>query len=208
MEHTEKPIPPSAEQNKQNHAWWSTLSDAWKQAFNETMLMRSDTSAPDDESLHRICQAQVLRFAGPTAPYPNMSVSLDDLSGLSGFGNLTILVVSHQKISSLKEISHLKQLKSLFVFNNRISSLEGIEGMTNLTELYFHANQVTSLEPLRNMTQLQTIACNHNKINSLEGVGTQHKKNLKTFTCLPNEQLPDEEVIRMEREVGIRCLRG
>ncbi len=208
MEPTEQFSPPTAKQTKQNKAWWNALSDSWKQAFNETTLQRSDTTMPDDEQLHRICQSQVLRFAGPTAPYPNMTFELEDLSGVAAIEGLTILVVSHHKITSLEEISGLRRLSSLFVFNNQIKSLKGIENLTNLAELYFHCNEISSLKPLKNLTKLRTIGCNYNKISSFEGIGAQHKNALKTFTCLPNELVPDEEVIKMEREIGIRCVQG
>ena len=71
-----------------------------------------------------------------------------------------------------------------------------------------NVNKVESLEPLQRLVQIHTLYCNYNQISSLEGIGPQHSDRLQKFVCLPNEHLPNREVIRMEREVGIRCLQG
>ena len=64
---------PTAKQHAQNLSWWNALSEPWKRAYNEVMLRRSVTDVPDDQTLHNITQAVVMRFAGPKAPYPNMT---------------------------------------------------------------------------------------------------------------------------------------
>jgi len=208
MEEAELSVPPTAAENQQNHAWWNSLTDPWKQAFNEVTLRRSSTEMLDDQTLHNVYRTSVVRFAGPTASYPNMSIELEDFSGITDLKNLKILVVTHHNITSLKEISHMDYLTSLFVFNNKIESLEGIEGLKNLTELYVQGNQISSLMPLEHLSQLINICCNYNKISSLEGITVQHRPNLKMFACIPNDDLWDSEIIRMEREIGIRCVKG
>ena len=208
MESQETPLAPTPEQIAQNLAWWNTLSEPWKRAFNEVIRQNSTADVPDDETLHSICTAEVHRFSGPGAPFPNMSFELEDMSGITGLNNLKILILGFQKLTSLREIGHLKELRSLFVFNNQIDSLEGIESLENLTDLYFNVNQVSSLVPLQHLTNLQTIYCNYNNITSLEGIGEQHVQNLKNFVCLPNEQLAFKEIGRMERDIGIQCVKA
>lgn len=208
MHSTETHQVPTPEQIKESISWWNTLSDAWKCAFNETMLRRTTTDCPDNQDLFNIHQCQTLRLAGPTAPYPNMTFELEDLSGLKGLPNVSIVIVTFHKLHSLKELSGLKQITSLFLHNNQIASLEGIEDLENLGEIYFNVNQVTSLLPLSQLTNLHTVYCNYNRLTSFEGIGVQHRPNLKNFICLPNDSIAETEVINMERDLGIRCKKG
>lgn len=189
--------------------WWMNLSPAWQMAFNEVVLQRGGiTDLPSDESLELIHSLTVLRFAGPGAFFPNMRFELSDMSGLSALKNLEILVVVNHQLKSLNEIGGLTNLKSLFVNNNQIENLDGIEQLAgNLQEFYFNVNQVQSLLPLQNFEKLHTLYCNLNQIKSLEGIGEQHTL-LEKFYCIPNEGLSQREILRFEREIGIRCLKG
>lgn len=199
---------PPPEDIAQYRNWWAALSLPWKTAFNEIILGQTSTADMPDEALNDIWQAPALRFAGPSAPYPNMSIELEDLSGVLDLPRLEIFVFTFQKIDTVVPIGQLTQLKSLFLFNNRIRSLDGVETLTDLQELYVNVNAVESLRPLEHLTRLHTLYCNYNRLRLLDGIGKQHVGTLKQFVCLPNEFLPDAEVIRMERDIGIRCLAG
>ncbi len=199
---------PTVEQLAICKQWWNTLSDPWKFAFNQVAMQRSELTMLDDQILYNVYHSEAHRFAGPTAPYPNMNFELEDLSGITGLVNAKIVVVTFHKIENLKEISHLTGIRSLFVYNNKMKSIEGVETLVNLTDLYFNVNEVTSLLPLANLTKLETLYCNYNKITTLEGVGAEKRGTLKNFFCLPNDLLPDSEIIHMEREIGIRCSKG
>jgi Leucine-rich repeat (LRR) protein len=200
--------PPTQAEIDHYHSWWSGLTEEWKKAFNEVMLNRSSSEDLPLLTLHQIWTAPALRFAGPTAPYPNMTFELDNIDGVLGLPKLEIFVFTFHQLKSLKDIGQLPNLKSLFVFNNQIGSLDGVEALSSLQELYFNANKVHSLQNLANLTQLRTIYCTQNELRSLEGVGVQHLPALKDFFCVPNDFLPQSEIIRMEREVGIICRKG
>lgn len=189
------------------NTWWDGLSDAWKQAFNEVALRRSSTEPLDEAMLMTVFTSANHRFAGPRAPYPNMSFELSDMSGLVGLPNMEIAVVTFHKLTNIREAANFKNLRALFVYNNEITTLEGIENLHSLEELYFNVNQVTSLQPLATLTNLKTVYCNYNQINSLEGIGEAHAENLENFFCLPNP-VKDSVAMRFEREVGIRCKKG
>jgi hypothetical protein len=188
-------------------AWWQTLSDHWKQAFNETLFQQKGIEMPDAEKLAGIFNLPVIRMAGPGAMFPNMSISLEDLSGVSELVNLEILVVVNHRISSLQGLSKLSRLHSLFVFSNEIVSLEGIEALPGLKQLFINDNKIDSLLPLSGLVHLETIHCAHNKLVSLEGIGMQHTA-LKDFFCLPNDGIWSSEVMRFETEYRIRCQKG
>lgn len=186
-------------------SWWNDLTNAWKQAFNEVVLRQSSTEPMGEEMLMVVYNSPNHRFAGPSAPYPNMTFELSDLSGLVGLPNPEVIVVTHHKLTHIREVSGFKTLRSLFVYNNGITTLEGIEALTNLKELYINVNQVDSLKPLAGLTQLQTLYCNYNLLSNLDGIGEQHADALENLYCLPNPNLKDSVAMRFEREVGIRC---
>jgi len=208
MEETIRIPPPTAAELDHYHAWWSTLSDPWKIAYNEVMLRRTGTETPPGEALHAIWTTPALRFAGPSAQYPNMSIELDDLDGIGEFPQLDIFVFIHHRINAVAPLAKLPQLKSLFLFDNRIDALHGVEAVTGLREFYFQNNMVESLRPLEGLTSLHTVYCSNNRLRSLDGIGKQHAGTLQNFTCLPNASLPQAEVARVEQALGITCRKG
>ncbi|MDX2067073.1 MAG: hypothetical protein SFV55_01540 [Haliscomenobacter sp.] len=195
--------PPTAVEIEHYQQWWNRLSNPWKQAFNEIMLQRSSIEELPLVTLHHLWNSPALRFAGPKAPYPNMSFELDNLDGVLELKKVHILVITYQRLRGIKDIQHLTQLKSLFVFDNEIQSLAGVEKLIDLEEFYFQANQISSLAPISNLIKLHTVYCADNLIASLEGIGSQHKA-LKQLICTPNPNLPHSEVLRIEQELGIR----
>jgi Leucine-rich repeat (LRR) protein len=186
-------------------SWWANLSSAWKQAFNEVAHKRSTTEDLGDEMLMTVFTSPNHRFAGPTAPYPNMSFELEDLSGVVGLPETSVLVVTFHQLKSMKEVASMKKLKSLFLFNNQITSLEGIEDLTELIELYVMSNQITSLEPLQKLVHLKTLYCNNNLIADLNGIGPQHIDALENFFCQPNPNLKKSVAFAFEQATGIQC---
>ena len=192
----------------QANLWWDGLSDSWKQAFNEVALCRSSTEPLGEEKLLAVYNSPNQRFAGPGAPYPNMSFELEDMSGVAGLPNLEILVVIFHKLTHIREVSNFKTLRSLFVYNNQITSLDGIESLLQLKELYCQSNQLSSILPLTRLTNLQTLYCNYNNLENLDGITANHTDNLENFFCLPNGKLKDSTALRFEQTVGIRCRKG
>ncbi|MDO8367184.1 MAG: leucine-rich repeat domain-containing protein [Saprospiraceae bacterium] len=189
----------------QASAWWDSLSDAWKQAFNEVAFRRSSTEPLGDEMLLTIFTSPNHRFAGPSAPFPNMTFELEDMSGLVGIPNMELAVVIHHKLTHIREAAAFKNLRSFFIHNNLITSLEGLEGLAGLKEIYCNVNQIDSLKPLEGLTNLHTLYCNYNLLSNLDGIGEQHADTLENFYGMPNPNLKESVAMRFEREVGIRC---
>ena len=203
-------LPPLTDADiKHYRQWWNALSDDWKKAFNKCVFNKEETTDDlTEEELHLLWFIPVVRFAGPRALYPNMSFELEDVSGLADLKHLKIVVVAHQRVRSLQPLAALHQLESLFVFDNQIKSLAGVENLKNLKQLYFQSNEVTSLEPLKDLTGLTEIYASRNKLVKLDGIGSKHAKTIQLFRVLPNDELPQKEIIRMENKIGIRCLQG
>lgn len=183
--------------------WWQQLEPQWRQAFAETCFKH--TNEPTQSELAFLYNAPALRFAGPSAPYPNMSFQLTNLSGISQLINLEILVVTDHKVETIGELKPLTRLSSLFLYNNRIKSLEGIEGLISLWQLYAQSNKIESILPVQKLVNLKEFYINDNCVTSLEGLTAEHADKLEMFFCKPNEGLKQKEILRVEKELGIRC---
>jgi Leucine-rich repeat (LRR) protein len=187
--------------------WWNSLEPQWQNAFVESgYVHRKETERiPEKGQLQNLLDARALRMAGPMAPYPNISFELTNMSGLREFRQLETLVITDHQITELNAISSLSALTALFVNNNQIQSLEGIETLTLLGSLYAHSNQIRDLLPLSKLKSLREIYIGDNALTSLEGLQAHHSETLHTFVCLPNQNLPQREIIRVENYLGIRC---
>jgi hypothetical protein len=184
-------------------AWWQQLSQQWKLAFAETVFRHSNEPTPGE--LAQLFAAPALRFAGPRAPFSNMSFELTDLSGLEALTNLEILVVIFQQIETIAELQALIKLKSLFLYNNRIRSIEGIKDLVSLEQLYLQSNRLESLRPVEKLINLKELYVNDNHLASLKGLTEEHADKLEIFFCKPNALLKQKEILRVEKELFIRC---
>lgn len=183
--------------------WWVQLEPQWRAAFGPAFF--GHAYQPTSEELAELWQTPVLRFAGPQAPYPNLNFELTNCSGLAGMSKLETLVITHHRLEAIHEVATMTKLKSLFVNNNTIRSLTGIESLTRLEQLYGQVNQLESLEPIRHLINLRELYVSFNALTTLDGLTRQHARTLKTFFCLPNEHLPERQLIRVERNLGLRC---
>ncbi|RXK60948.1 leucine-rich repeat domain-containing protein [Lacibacter luteus] len=183
--------------------WWRQLEPQWQQAFSITAFQHTNEPTPDE--LAQLYATPALRFAGPSAPYPNMNFELTNLSGVEALQNLETLVVIFQKIETVKEVSRLKSLKHLFLYSNQVNSLNGIEALTALEMLYVQDNQISSFQQVEKLINLRELYINGNKIENLNGLTEEHAEKLQMFFCKPNDLLKQKEMLRVERELGIRC---
>ena len=198
------------EELKRAQQWWMKLEMQWKMAFNEAVFGKGPTIEPpkDDELMILLVGADTLRFAGPLAYKPNMTTMVTNLSGLIPLYHLTYLSLTNTHITSLKELRHHTKLQHLFVYENKLTSLEGIEGMKDLKNLYFQHNQITDLTPLKKLKNLDTIYACNNKLTKINGLTEKNTKKLKKFYIMPNNDLPDREIIKFQNTVGIICRKG
>jgi len=191
---------------EQQKEWWQSLEPQWQMAFNQVMLQKGAIdNCPNEEEFTLIFSHNFLRFAGPSAPYPNMSFELTNLSGLAAFKDAEMLSLTFHKITDLTGITALSKIKSLFLDNNQIATIEGIEKMTQLNELYLQNNVIASLLPVEKLTSLKALYCQNNKLVNLEGLTESHSDNLRMFVCLPNDGIKQREIIRVENTLGIKC---
>lgn len=198
------------EELKRARQWWQDLEMQWKFAYNEAVFGKGPSIEPpkDEELMILLIRADTLRFAGPMAQNPNITNPLTNLSGLIPLYHLRYLSLTHMKITGLRELTRHTQMEHLFVYDNQIKSLEGIEGMLNLKDLYLQNNEVEDLLPIARLTNLKTIYASNNHIKKINGLSEKHGDCLRKFYILPNDDLPDREIIRTQNEIGIICRTG
>jgi hypothetical protein len=190
--------------------WWNDLEMAWQFAYNEAVFGKGMVVEPpkDDELMLLLIRADTLRFAGPMAVRPNVTMPLTNLSGLIPLYHLKYLSITNMHFTSLRELQRHTQLEHLFIYENRLTSLEGIEKMKNLQELYAQGNQLTDLSPIKNLTNLTTLYVSNNRLTKINGLTEKHADKMKRFYVLPNDDLPDREIIRTQNTIGILCRKG
>ncbi len=178
--------------------------------MNEATLGRGATleDPSDDDLLLLRYQLENLRFAGPDAQSSNLSIRLTNLSGVAALDQIGFLSVTNGAIEGVEELSRLKALKHLYLYDNAISSLKGIEELTEMEELYVQQNKLTDLKPLRKLTNLKTLCASRNELILLEGLHEGHSDQLKRCFLLPNEQLSQREIIRLQNEAFIMVKTG
>lgn len=190
-------------EDSKNLNWWKSLPQQWRQAFGFSVFRHENE--PQDTEIELLMDLQVLRIAGPSAPFPNCSVELDDLSGIAMLSKAETVIITHHKIETIEEVAGLPRLKSLFLFNNQIRSLKGIEGLTSLEQLYVQCNRIASIKEIEALINLKEFYISDNCITSLDGLTKAHSDKLRKFVCLPNDLLKQKEIIYAERELGIIC---
>lgn len=189
--------------------WWNALPERWQRAFHQAYWGRGEVCpTPTDEELHDLWHTEVLRLVGPRAPYPNMTFELPDLEGVCPLRHLKLLVATHHHLVNLEPLAEHTAMEALFLSDNKLEHLAGIEQMHGLKTLQVQQNAIGSLKPLEGLTQLHTVYALHNALTTLDGITEAHSDCLLAFHVLPNARLPQREVIRIEHQMGVRCLRG
>lgn len=198
-----RPCPPIADTHAKRLQWWMQLEPQWRAAFGFAFFNHANQPLADE--LENLWQTSILRFAGPRAPYPNMNFELTNCSGLKGLSNVEILVLTNHRIDSISELTDMLRLKSLFVNNNNIQRLDGVESLINLEQLYAQINNIDSIEPIQTLKHLKEVYVSLTNLRNLNGLTRKQAASLKQFYCLPNDNLTNKEIMRVERNLGIRC---
>ena len=96
------------------------------------------------------------------------SHSIDDVSFLSNFPNLSILSFVGGRVSDFSEIANLQNLVILNLRQTQISDLQPLASLQSLTMLYLDDNQISDLQPLANLQNLTMLYLNDNQITDLQ----------------------------------------
>jgi hypothetical protein len=81
------------------------------------------------------------------------------------------LNLSGNKITEIKGLEQLKQLRKLSLHSNQITDIKGLKQLTQLQKLSLHSNQIADIKDLEQLTQLQYLNLNHNQITDIKVLG-------------------------------------
>ena len=189
--------------------WWKTLEPQWQLAFSQGFFREEKAlELPADQDLLDLRQTTLIRLAGPLAFDPITEVELMNLSGVAALKNLTYLSITNMQLTSLEALHEHIHLAYLYVYNNQLTDLNGVENMLNLKELYCQHNQIDNLLALEKLTNLEVLYASDNAFSKVEGITLAHEDTLTELRLLPNKNLKQRELIRVQNELGMIVKKG
>ena len=93
--------------------------------------------------------------------------NIKEIKGLSELKELEILNLYNNKITEIKGLKNLKNLKILFLNKNKIKEIKGLQNLENLLELYLDNNNISELYGLSNLKNLQVLTLIKNPLHDL-----------------------------------------
>ena len=97
-----------------------------------------------------------------------------------------LFFVGVSRLTDVKSLENLTQLKELHLQNNQLTDVKGLENLTQLKELYLFENQLTDVKGLERLTQLKSLGLSSNELTNVKGL-----ENLTELTLLSLFNNPD-----------------
>jgi internalin A len=117
-----------------------------------------------------ISNADGIQFFVSTGILRLRNNNLTSIPQLSSMRNLRRIYLSNNHITSIPNISALYQLIDLYIVNNNITELSSITGKTTLQYLTCSGNQITTLPDITALINLQSLIVSYNPISLLPDV--------------------------------------
>ncbi|CAK56731.1 unnamed protein product (macronuclear) [Paramecium tetraurelia] len=84
--------------------------------------------------------------------------------------NIQSVMITHQKLSSMKGLEGLVQLRHLNLGHNKITQITSLQDSVLLEELNLEKNQIIQIQELDNMQYLKKLELGGNKISIIDGI--------------------------------------
>jgi len=111
---------------------------------------------------------------------------LTDVKSLENLTQLKELHLQNNQLTDVKGLETLIQLETLYLDNNQLTNVKGLENLTQLKELYLFENQLTDVKGLERLTQLKSLGLSSNELTNVKGL-----ENLTELTLLSLFNNPD-----------------
>lgn len=95
---------------------------------------------------------------------------ITELKGLDTLTNLKILSIQSNRLTSIAGLSKLQNLEELHISHNAIKEISGLEGNTNLRVIDISANPIEHLTGLKQLKLLQELWASNCKLSSFEEI--------------------------------------
>jgi protein phosphatase 1 regulatory subunit 7 len=107
---------------------------------------------------------------------------LTEIKGLDTLTNLKILSIQSNRLTSISGLSNLANLEQLHISHNLLTDLSGLENNTKLEVIDISSNPIEHLSGLKQLTHLEELWASYCKLSSFNEVEQElaDKKELKT----------------------------
>ena len=110
--------------------------------------------------------------------------TIDNITPLSKFVNLEILILPSNLIKDISPLSHLLNLRALNLSHNKITDIEPISKLIHLEELDVYYNPIEKFKPIEKLIKLKILSCSDTKLNDLSFISKL--SNLETLEIAGN----------------------
>jgi len=173
-------------QTEKLRMWWNYMSEPWRNAFRQQMLV---PESPSDVELQKL--ANLTRFDISNNP------DISELTPLNILLCLQTLSITNAGVSNLSPITELPNLTQLTIIQNPVSDISMLAKMTGLTDLNLSETPVEDLEEIKSLTNLKSLNLSGTRIKSLKylsnlsqlevlSISNTRIKNLKPLSGLNN----------------------
>jgi protein phosphatase 1 regulatory subunit 7 len=107
---------------------------------------------------------------------------ITEIRGLDTLTNLKILSIQSNRLTSITGLTNLVNLEELHISHNALTDLSGLEANINLRVIDISSNPIEHLEGLATLTHLQELWASYCKVNSFGEVekALKDKEELQT----------------------------
>jgi protein phosphatase 1 regulatory subunit 7 len=102
------------------------------------------------------------------------------------------LWLGKNKITEIKNLDSLTNIRLLDIKSNRLTVISGLRSLANLEELYVSHNAITSISGLESSFKLRILDVSNNQISKLENLS--HLTHLEEFWASSNQLSSFQEV--------------
>lgn len=149
---------------KELQLWWESLSYAWIREFKKYVPFDSIS----DQALLQIASIDSLDLSG--------NQFILDLEPLAALRNLTVLDISHIKISEIKPLRYAKNLGKLVATSTPISDITSLQYFEKLTHLDLSQTELLDISILERLRKLEYLDLSHTSVFMFEPI--QHLSSL------------------------------
>jgi Leucine-rich repeat (LRR) protein len=121
-----------------------------------------------------------------------------DLSPLSELTKLNFLCIELGQVEKLSPLKHLVNLEELKLNSCHVEDLEDLKYLTKLTRLTLEGNQISNIDPLSELNSLEKLNLTENEISDLSPL--QYLSNLKILK-IGNNQIQNVDRLKSLKEL-------
>lgn len=138
-------------------------------------------SCVEDTGAEFTSQIQALDCAGS---------DITHLGGIEELESINTLILSHNALADISELSSMQQLVSLYIDNNELFDLSALQNLTGLQQLALQSNKLTSMSDLEQLTRLAKLYVDNNDLTDVSTLAALEK--LQHLSLTGNELSQDD----------------